>query len=165
MPFHIPEDLHADLMPVAFLLGHWQGNGHGDYPTIEKFEFGQEIAFTHDGRPFLHYLSRAWMLDEDGNRVRPLAVETGFVRPQPASEVEWLMTHPTGFVEIYHGKVEGAKIELTTDTVVRTATAKEYTAGHRLYGLVEGDLLWTFDMAAMGQPLQPHISARLQRVE
>jgi hypothetical protein len=75
------------------------------------------------------------------------------------------MTHPTGFVEIYHGKVEGAKIELTTDTVARTATAKEYTAGHRLYGLVEGDLLWTFDMAAMAQPLQPHIWARLQRVE
>ena len=55
MPFHIPADLHADLMPLAFLLGHWQGNGHGDYPTIEKFQFGQEIAFTHDGRPFLHF--------------------------------------------------------------------------------------------------------------
>jgi hypothetical protein len=46
---------------------------------------------------------------------------------------------------------------------VRTGSAKEYVAGQRLYGLVEGDLLWTFDMAAQGQELQPHIWARLRR--
>jgi hypothetical protein len=74
-----------------------------------------------------------------------------------------VLAHPTGFVEIYYGSVEGAKIELATDAVVRTATAKEYTAGHRLYGLVEGDLLWTFDMAAQGEGIQSHIWARLQR--
>jgi THAP4-like, heme-binding beta-barrel domain len=163
MPFHVPEDLHADVMPLAFLLGHWQGNGHGDYPTIEKFTFAQELAFTHDGRPFLHYLSRTWLLDEEGESVRPLAVETGFFRPQPNNQLEVLLTHPTGVAEIYYGAVEGAKIELRTDAVVRTASAKEYTAGHRLYGLVEGDLLWTFDMAAVGKPLQSHIWARLQR--
>jgi nitrobindin-like protein len=163
MTFHVPEDLHADVVPLAFLLGHWQGNGHGDYPTIEKFSFAQELAFTHDGRPFLHYLSRTWLLDEDGESVRPLAVETGFFRPQPNGEIEVLLTHPTGVAEIYYGTVDGAKIELRTDAVARTASAQEYTAGHRLYGLVEGDLLWTFDMAAMGQSLQSHIWARLQR--
>jgi hypothetical protein len=164
MPIQIPPDLHPDLMPIAFLLGHWQGNGHGDYPTIEKFEFRQEAGFTHDGRPFLHYLSRTWLTDEEGNDVRPLAIETGFFRPKPDS-LEVVLSHPTGYAEVYYGEVDGAKIEMTTDAVVRTATAKEYTAGHRLYGLVEGDLLWTFDMAAMGQPLQPHIWARLKRTE
>lgn len=163
MPFHIPDDLHADVMPLAFLLGHWRGNGHGDYPTIEKFSFAQELAFTHDGRPFLHYLSRTWLLDDAGESVRPLAVETGFFRPQPDGGLEVLLSHPTGVVEIYYGRVEGAKVELRTDAVARTASAKEYTAGHRLYGLVEGDLFWTFDMAAVGQPVQSHIWARLQR--
>ena len=47
---------------------------------------------------------------------------------------------------------------------MRTETAKEYNAGHRLYGLVDGDLMWAFDMAAMGQPLQPHLWGRLKRV-
>ncbi len=163
MPFHLPADLHADLMPIAFLLGHWQGNGQGDYPTIDKFQFGQEVAFTHDGRPFLHYFSRTWLLDDEGEAARPLALETGFFRPQANGELEVLLSHPSGVVEIYYGGVDGAKIELRTDAVARTSSATEYTGGHRLYGLVEGELLWTFDMAAVGQPVQSHIWARLQR--
>lgn len=162
MPFHVSSDTHADVLPIAFLLGHWQGNGQGAYPTIEGFTFGQEIAFTHDGRPFLHYFSRTWLLDDDGNEVRPLALETGFFRPKTDGELEVVLAHPTGFVEIYYGTVDGAKIEMATDAVARTESAKEYVAGQRLYGLVEGDLLWTFDMAAVGQPLQSHIWARLQ---
>jgi THAP4-like, heme-binding beta-barrel domain len=161
--FTIPPDLHSQVMPLAFLLGHWQGNGRGAYPTIEEFEFRQEMAFTHDGRPFLHYFSRTWLLDDDLNDVRPLALETGFFRPQPDGSLEVVLAHPTGFVEIYYGDVTGAKIELKTDAVVRTATAKEYTAGQRLYGLVEGELLWTFDMAAVGEAMQSHIWGRLQR--
>jgi hypothetical protein len=163
MPFEIPADLHPNLAPVAFLLGHWQGNGHGDYPTIDAFEFGQEVAFTHDGRPFLHYFSRTWELDNDGQPGKPRAIETGFLRPQPDGEIELLLAHPTGFVEVYYGRLDGTKIELATDAVVRTKTAKEYTGGKRLYGLVDGDLLWAYDMAAVGQSLQPHIWARLQR--
>jgi hypothetical protein len=48
--------------------------------------------------------------------------------------------------------------------VVRTATAKEVNAGHRLYGIVEGALLYAQDMAAVGEPLTSHLSARLIRV-
>ena len=92
--------------------------------------------------------------------MRPLAQETGYWRPQPDGSSRSLLAHPTGFVEIWVGEADGAKIELRTDVVARTETAKDYTAGHRLYGLVEGDLLWAFDMAAVGQPLQPHLSAR-----
>ncbi len=29
--------------------------------------------------------------------------------------------------------------------------------------MVEGDLLWAYDMAAMGQTLQPHLWGRLVR--
>ncbi len=163
MPMQIPSDLHDDLMPLAFLLGQWRGNGHGDYPTIDAFQFGQEIGFTHDGRPFLHYFSRTWLIDDKQNAVRPLALETGFLRPQPDGAIEMMLAHPTGFVEIYYGSVEGAKLEIATDAVVRSQTAKEYVGGQRLYGLAEGDLLWTFDMAAVGVPIQPHIWARLKR--
>jgi hypothetical protein len=163
MPFELPDNLHPDCAPIAWLLGTWRGNGHGDYPTIEAFQFGQEVIFTHDGRPFFHYMSRSWVVDEQGNKVRDGAIETGFFRAKADGSLEVVMTHHTGFVEIWYGQAEGAKVEITTDAVVRTQPAKEYTGGHRLYGLVEGDLLWAFDMQAMGQKLQPHLWGRLVR--
>jgi hypothetical protein len=156
-------DLHPDVVPLAFLLGTWVGVGVGGYPTVEDFQYGQEVTFSHTGKPYLAYRSRSWILDPEGNRVRPAAEESGYWRPRPDGEVEVLLAHPTGFVEVYLGRVDGAKIELRTDAVVRTESAKEYTAGHRLYGLVESDLLYAYDMAAMGQPLQSHLSARLKR--
>ncbi len=157
-------EVHPDLEPIAFLLGRWEGAGVGGYPTIESFNFGQEIEFGHNGKPFLTYVSRTWLLDEQGNRVRPLATESGYWRPQPDRQIEVVLAHPTGIVEIYIGEVVFHKIELRTDVVARTASAKEYTAGHRLYGLVNGNLMWAYEMAAVGHPLTDHMSAELKKV-
>ncbi|HEV2640830.1 MAG TPA: FABP family protein [Actinocrinis sp.] len=171
MPFEIPADLAAPALPLAFLLGRWAGVGLGQYPTVEDFRFGQEVEFSYlPGKPFLEYVSRSWLIDDDGVKIRPLATETGYWRPGPALpdgrqgiELEVLLTHPTGITEIWLGELSAGKIELHTDAVARTSTAKEYSAGHRLYGLVKGDLYWTFDMAAMGQPMTNHLAAQLKR--
>jgi hypothetical protein len=161
----ITPDLPAPLVPLAWLIGRWEGAGVVGYPTIESANFGQEVEFRHDGRPFLHYRSQAWALDDAGNRVRPLASEVGFWRPGENGDLEVLLTHPTGFVEIYVGSIDGPRVNLQTDLVARTPTAKEYTAATRMYGLVESDLMWVMDMAAVGQPMQSHASAQLKRVE
>jgi len=163
MAFELPENLHPDCAPIAWLLGTWRGNGHGDYPTIDAFQFGQECIFTHDSRPFFHYMSHSWIVDEEGDKVRDAAIETGFFRCKPDGELEVVLAHHTGFVEVWYGHAGAAKVEIATDAVARTETAKDYAAGHRLYGLVESDLLWTFDMAAMGQKLLPHLWGRLIR--
>jgi hypothetical protein len=163
-----PPAEHPDLAPLSFLLGRWEGFGKGDYPTIEAFDFIQEVTFTHNGKPFLIYASRSWRLQPDGTKGLPLGMETGFWRPRPDAQVEVLLAHPTGVTEIYLGEVSGTKVELATDAVARTASAKPVTAGKRLYGLVdsqregEKDLAYAYDMAAMGQPLQPHLWARLE---
>jgi hypothetical protein len=165
MPFEIPADLDPALLPLAFLIGDWAGAGLGQYPTIEDFRFGQEVSFGYvPGKQFLDYESRSWLIDEHGEKVRPLAREHGYWRPQPDGGLEVVLAHPTGIVEIWLGELSDGKIELHTDAVARTATAKDYSGGHRLYGLVKGDLLWTYDMAAMGQPLQNHLAAQLKRV-
>ena len=57
--------------PVRLPARHWAGVGVGGYPTIEGFQFGQEVFFTHVGKPYLAYESRSWRLDADGNRVAP----------------------------------------------------------------------------------------------
>jgi THAP4-like, heme-binding beta-barrel domain len=157
-------ELHPDLEPVEFLLGEWEGAGVGGYPTIESFRFGQELSFSHNGKPFLIYRSRTWRLDDTGQLGAPLGTETGYWRPKPGGRIEVIIAHPTGIAEIYLGDVTGTQVELSTDVVVRTETAKEVTAGHRLYGLIGEDLGYAYDMAAVGQPLQSHLSAQLKRV-
>ena len=169
MAFEIPADLHPDVAPLAWLLGTWHGDGRGDYPTIEAFGFEQEVAFAHDTRPFLHYFSRTWVLDDEGARVGPGALETGFLRPAgnaPEGKgiaVELVLAHPTGYAEIWYGTAVGPRITLTTDVVARTVTAAEYTAGQRMYGLVEGSLMYAIDQAAEGQPMQSHTWGKLNR--
>ncbi len=165
-PGGLPGDyeLHPSLLPLRFLLGRWEGAGVVGYPTIESANFGQEISFSHNGKPFLIYTSRTWLLAEDGSIGRPLAMEAGFWRPQADGMLEVVLAHPTGITEIYIGQQTGTKIELATDAVARTSSAKEVTAGRRLYGMIGADLGWAYDMAAVGQPLQSHLSAQLKRV-
>jgi hypothetical protein len=195
----IPTDLPAELVPLSWLLGVWEGTGVLDYAVGEEhtqLEFGQRVSFSHDGQPYLNYTSSAWVLDDDHT---PLAAETGYwrlsrkliegdsgpamlpgvgVRPfSTAQSVEALrnshggfdidvaMIHPDGVSELYVGQVAGPRIDLATDAVLRTAGAKEYTAATRLYGLVENHLLWAWDIAALGQELRTHASARLAKAE
>src|SRR5690625_4352689 len=162
--FEIPDDLHPDCLPLAWLLGRWEGAGVGEYPTVEAHRFGQEITFGYvPGHAFLTYASRAWALDEDGQLTEPLNQETGYWRPAGEGSAEVVMTHPAGVVEVYIGEVESAKIELATRGVLKTETAPDYRTGHRLYGLVNGRLMYVYEVSAEGAPLQPRMSAELQR--
>lgn len=81
-------------------------------------------------------------------------------------EIELLLTHPTGILEMYVGRrdPERPAVQLATDGVLRSPAAKEYSSGARMYGLVESQLMWVMDMAAVGKPLTSHVSAQLKRV-
>jgi len=80
-------------------------------------------------------------------------------------DIEVSLVHPGGVSELYLGQVKGPRIDLATDAVMRTVMAKEYVAATRIYGLVEGHLLWAWDIAALGQDLRTHSSGRLARVD
>lgn len=162
-------DLHPALLGLLPFIGEWRGRGGGDYPTIEPFEFAQVVRISHDGRPFLHYESRAWLIQPDGTPIRPAAREVGWWRPvmsdrRATDEVEVLLTLPTGIMALFVGQLEGVRVELATDAVLRSAAAKEVTAEKRLYGIVDRALLYATEMAAVGQPMQAHLSAKLYRV-
>ncbi len=164
MAFELDPDLNQALLPLAWIIGTWQGNGHGSWPGIGDFEFGQQIDFATNGGPYLHYLSQTWTLDAAGQPDSSLTMESGFWRPGEGGDLEVVLSDPEGWAEVWAGTVQGAKIELTTDVVARTTTsALTYTGGHRLYGNVEGDLLWTFDRATSDVELQPYMWARLAR--
>ncbi|WP_239333965.1 FABP family protein [Frankia sp. CiP3] len=166
-------DLHPRLRPLAFLLGTWRGEGVGGYEGMDGFRYGQEVVFSSTGRPALSYESRTWWVGEprDGrDEGSPLATEVGFWRVQPPDgdgppTVEVMLAHPFGISEIYVGDVVGTRVELRSNVVIRTATARAVNRCERLYGIVEGgDLAYAIDMEAEGKPLQSHLSARLARV-
>jgi len=163
-PGESPEP-HALLTPVLGLLGTWHGRGHGEYPTLDNdFTYAQEVVFSHDGRPFLRYEARAWLLDGDGSALRPAARESGWWRLQADGRVEALITQPTGIAEIAVGRVDGDTVEFATHQVALTPTAKRVDATRRRYTLTDdGTLTFVHELAAVGQPLQHHLSASLRR--
>lgn len=195
----LDSDLPAELVPLSWLIGLWEGTGVVHYAVgdeVREHEFGQRLSFTHDGLPYLNYTSYTWSLDDE---LTPHVAETGYWRlsrpshsgdsgpgmlpgvgEKPyatAEEVETLrnadggfdievsLVHPLGVSELYVGQIKGPRIDLATDAVLRTPSAKEYTAATRLYGLVEKKLLWAWDIAALGQDLRTHSSGSLSRVE
>jgi len=78
-------------------------------------------------------------------------------------EIEAIITNSDSVSELYFGQIKGARVDIATDAVLRSPNSKEYTAGQRMFGLVEGALLWAWDMAAIGSPLKSHASARLEK--
>ncbi|GAB3517764.1 heme-binding beta-barrel domain-containing protein [Arthrobacter monumenti] len=197
MPIELPTDLTPELVPLYWLIGRWEGVGVLGYGDIEQQQFAQEVNFTHNGLPYLEYSAQSWLIDDDGNKLRPLSWESGAwqldrelnesdggpglipaeIVPalKSAEEVEKLrnkddgfdiianVVHPGGICELYVGQVKGPRIDLSTDAVMRAPGAKDYRAATRLYGLVEGDLLWAWDIAALGRSLESHASARLKK--
>ncbi|OIV37802.1 FABP family protein [Mangrovactinospora gilvigrisea] len=169
----IPEDLDPSLVPLAFLLGTWEGAGVADLsaaggdPEATSVNFGQEVTFSQDGRAVLEYSSHTWELGESGRKVRPIDSEHGYWRFAPdARTVEITMTRDDGTIEIWYGNLADKKpqIDLVTDAVARIPSAPAYTGGKRLYGLVGGDLMWVFERAADKQALKPFMSAQLRKV-
>ncbi|MFJ9431343.1 FABP family protein [Streptomyces sp. NPDC101490] len=157
---------HELLGPVLGLLGTWTGQGKGGYPTLDAdFAYAQEVTFSHDGRPFLHYEARAWLIDPDGTPLRPAARDSGWWRLRPGGAVEALITQPTGIAEIMVGEARDGTVDLVTDGVALTPTAKRVDATRRRYVLDDTTLDFTHDLAAVGEPLGHHLAARLRRVD
>lgn len=209
----IPTGLPAELVPLSWLIGVWEGSGVLDYaidppsgspssaePTRVTREFGQRVSFSHDGLSYLSYSAQSWLFPEEpGGEQTPLGAETGYWRlgrplgdadngpgmlpgtgaprygdaesvetlrnAEGGFDIEVALVHPDGVSELYLGQVKGPRIDLVTDAVMRTQSAKHYSAATRLYGLVEGHLLWAWDIAALGQPLRTHASGRLAKVD
>lgn len=197
----LPTDLPADLAPLAWLIGVWEGTGVIDYPVgdeRQQGEFSHRVSFSHDGGPFLNYAATATFTGEDHAVSLALTAESGFwrlARPAAATDpgpgllpptaetvartvddvealraangafpLEVSVARSDGMLELYLGEINGPRVDIASDAVVRAAGTKDYTSASRMYGLVDGHLLWAWDIAALGTPLRAHASARLARV-
>ncbi|MCF4122095.1 FABP family protein [Antribacter sp. KLBMP9083] len=205
MAFSFPEGLAPEVYPLAWLVGHWRGEGVIDYPGIDKRTFVQHLVFDHDGGPYLRFESTLRVLDSvvpdalpaegewpervadpaegeapakatgtpSGDAGTVWSTETGYWRvstdrPEGLEDakhaLEVLVSDASGRLSLYLGAVGNGRIDLATDFIARTSTATEVSASKRLYGLVEGRLLWVEELAAFGEPLRSYASAELDRL-
>ena len=161
-------EVHEALLSVLPLLGEWHGEGVLSGAVAgsgQDVRFGQWVRFSHDGRGFLAYESRTWQLTDDGAIVGPGTRESGFWRPRGQDDVELLVSDPDGLVELYVGRARTTTSwELTSDVLARTPDAPAVTRAVRLYGIVDGALMYAIDRAGADEPLRPTMSARLERI-
>ena len=145
------------------MLGTWKGSGGGEYPTIDAFEYNEELTIGHVGKPFLSYQQKT----KDATTGMPLHAETGYIRPVGRGAIEFVIVQPSGIIEIDEGSVEGnnggGSIVVESTLVATTATAKEVSGVRRRLEFEADELRYELDMAAVGQPMQFHLRATLAR--
>ncbi len=150
--------IHPELAPLAFLLGTWEGEGAGDYPTTQPFSYRETLEFTHVGDAFLLYREESWTSEGES-----IHFEQGFLRPLGEGRLDLVLAHQDGVAELSGGTVRGTTIATASTTIARTSDGSPITSLTRRYQ-VEGDTLsYEIDMAMESVPNTLHVWATLER--
>jgi hypothetical protein len=158
--------LHDNLLALLPLVGTWRGSGTGVVASSGvEFAYGQQLRFVHDGRPFLAYESRSWLVDADGSLIRQAWRESGFWRPGPdLDDLEVMIASNTGQVMLYTGRSHDLRWEFATSLAAHAPSASRVDGERRLYALVGAELGYATELAPEGAPYAAHLNARLARV-
>ncbi|RRT38788.1 hypothetical protein B296_00052840 [Ensete ventricosum] len=154
-----PPPLHPAIAPLSYLLGRWRGQGEGGFPTINSFAYGEELLFSHSGKPVIAYSQKTWKLASG----EPMHAESGYWRPKPDGSIEVVIAQSTGLVEVQKGTydAENKIVTLQSELVGNASKVKEIT---RVFEVVNGELSYVVQMATVITNLQPHLKALLKKV-
>jgi hypothetical protein len=157
--------LHDALLALLPLVGVWRGTGAGVVAsTGVQFAYGQEIRIVHDGRPFLAYEARSWLVDADGALIRHAWRESGFWRVGAGpDDVELVVVSNTGQALVFAGTAGDASWDLHSVSAEHAPTAKNVEGERRLYAIRGDELSYATDLAPAGQDYAAHLNARLVR--
>ena len=104
-------------MPLAWLIGEWEGDGLVEYEVdgaTRRHPFRQRVEFARSEQPYLEYRSTAWLLPvaddgEPADLVEQDALGRVCVRAKhegPAEALK-LLTHETGYWRLARSRTAG----------------------------------------------------------
>ncbi|ONK79272.1 uncharacterized protein A4U43_C01F4690 [Asparagus officinalis] len=151
--------IHPSILPLSYLLGKWRGEGEGGYPTINSFKYGEELLFSHSGKPVIAYSQKTWKLASG----EPMHAESGYWRPKPDGSIEVVIAQSTGLVEVQKGSFDAEKrtVTLQSELVGNASKVKEIS---RVFKVADGELSYVVQMATQLNTLQPHLKAVLRKL-
>jgi hypothetical protein len=148
------------------LLGTWQGEGQGHYPTIESFRYREWLRFESDAsREAIHYEQRTVLIPEE----EPSHWESGFLLVLEDGTIQLSNSQNGGRVEVLrgHATVDPASgaLELRLDSVA-LANDPRLVRTKRVWTLDGDRLSYTVSMETHTTEipkLQEHLGAELHR--
>ena len=92
------DSTRAALRP---LLGHWQGGGRAEFPTIPPHEYLETLHFsTEADRQHIHFEQRARHRPIGAAQYGPSHWESGFLRVTAPGIIEWTNVQDNGRLEV-----------------------------------------------------------------
>ena len=150
---------------VSGLVGMWEGEGKGGFPTLEPFRYREELRFTrHAESPILQFIQQTWRFTPDGEV--PSHWETGYLRVDPDGSIVLFDTQESGRKEILRGTVTQTgkaawEVALKSESIVGDNRMVSSSRTLRLNGTT---LDYEMSMATdRVSPEQLHLQARLRR--
>lgn len=142
------------------LVGTWRGQGAGDYPTMEPFEYEEEIVFSRLTERAVRYAQHAWS-PADGETMH---IEGGIWRATPDGRLEVTVALP-GVAEVSEGSAVDGAVRLESTSMSRATRGAGLVASVRSYD-VDGDRLsYDIHMATVEVPVERHIWGTLTRAD
>jgi hypothetical protein len=151
---------------LELLSGDWTGEGTGEYPTIEPFEYQETLRLRPDERrPIIHYEQKTRRRNAGQIDYIPSHWETGFIELLPDNQVQVTNAQSGGRVEVLAGTVEqttqGLILRLQSTRFANDPRMQEATRTITVNG---STLHYTMHMQTAAVPhLAIHLEATLQR--
>ncbi|MDO5025377.1 MAG: FABP family protein [Trueperella sp.] len=188
MAIRLPENLAPENYPLGWLVDTWYGGGLLEYDNISASAYLHEVTIDNrDAGPYLRFMSQIWLAQEPASAVdkensgqytydsltkdRLWSVTTGYLRVNPtaekradgAVELEAMVASPTGTAQLWVGLINGPRLQLVTDTIVRSSSGAELASAQLVAGNVAADLFYAYDMSAFGFEMRNYLAGRLSR--
>jgi hypothetical protein len=160
-------EINPLILSMLPLVGEWHGDGlQVDPDSGETREVGLQIGIAHDGRPFVSYEQRMWLIRyRGGDAPHPFQRERGFWRRGFGQDaIEVTLADPEGGVHTLTGVAGDARYELASEQRLATPTGRVPLRETRMYAVLRDRLLIVTERQSDDGGWEPLLNASLRRV-